>query len=138
MNFTGNIVASYCLCELIFVLLYFSCTILFLTQFLWYTRDAVSLMNYLSTVGQVRGSSVQQHQQRIIVQQLQLGVSMGNIHPQILNLPLNDRILRSIQQLLNLQQNYQHHYDTLMRVSVAYMLVALKVLFCWCAVLVVG
>lgn len=42
---------------------------------------------------------------------------MGNIHPQILNLPLNDRILRSIQQLLNLQQNYQHHYENLMRVS---------------------
>lgn len=62
------------------------------------------------------GNSVQQHQQRLIVQQLQLGVKMNNIHPQILNLPLTDQTLRSIQQLLNLQQTYQHHHDQLMQV----------------------
>ena len=62
------------------------------------------------------GGAVQQHQQRLIVQQLQLGVKMNNIHPQILNLPLTDQTLRSIQQLLNLQQTYQHHHDQLMQV----------------------
>lgn len=40
------------------------------------------------------------------MQQLQLGVKMGTIHPSILNLPLTDQILQSIRQLLNLQQMY--------------------------------
>lgn len=63
--------------------------------------------------------SQQQHQQRMIVQQLQLGVQMSNIAPQILNLPLTEQTVRSIQQLLNLQQTYQQTVEQLLQVPLS-------------------
>lgn len=78
----------------------------------------VSFISKIHSIGPNRNNPMQQQHQRMIMQQLQLGVQMENIHPQILNLPLTEQTLRSIQQLLNLQTSYQKHHEQFALVSI--------------------
>ncbi|XP_067950415.1 trinucleotide repeat-containing gene 6C protein-like isoform X2 [Watersipora subatra] len=63
------------------------------------------------------GSTTQTSQQQgaIIKQQLEMGVQMNNIHPHLLHLPLVEHNLRTIRQLISLQQSYQQQHDTLIQ-----------------------